>query len=131
MSDERIETENVRAPSEIRDYDWRAWFEDDRSLGVTGWGATERAAIADLKAKRDKPVPQPAPIALDRAAFSNVLWVMTSLDRHELEQAGVLPIGDHNAWGTFKRDPFRWYIRADDAAAGKMFALVMQRAAKS
>lgn len=64
---------------------------------------------------------------MNRAEFSNALRIMTSLDRHELEHAGVLPIGDHNAWGTFRRDPFRWFIRADDDAAKRLFELIQSR----
>lgn len=68
---------------------------------------------------------------MNRAEFSNALRIMTSLDRHELEDAGILPKGDHNAWGTFRRDPFRWFIRADDAAASKLFILICQRQARA
>jgi hypothetical protein len=59
--------------------------------------------------------------------FHNGLRILTSLDRHVLEDAGVIPIGDHNAWGIFRKDPFRWFIRADDAAAHKLFELVQRR----
>lgn len=128
MSDERIETENKPTPSLVRDYDWRAWY-PDRPLRINGWGATKDEAIADLKAETTKPTPRGI-VPLDRAAFSNVLRVMTALDRHELEQAGVLPIGDHENWSMFRRDPFRWYIGADDFAQDTLFALVMRRAAK-
>jgi hypothetical protein len=33
--------------------------------------------------------------------------------------------GDHNAWGTFRRDAFRWFIRADDETA--LFTLIERR----
>lgn len=59
--------------------------------------------------------------------FHNALRILTSLDAHDLEAAGVIRNGDHNAWGTFRRDPFRWLIRADDALARKLFSLIEQR----
>lgn len=67
---------------------------------------------------------------MTRADFSNALRIMTALDRDQLEHAGVLPVGDHNAWGTFRRDPFRWFVRADDGAQTKLFELIRRRMAK-
>lgn len=60
--------------------------------------------------------------------FHNRLRILISIDRHELVAAGVIPGGDHNAWGTFHRDPFRWLIRCDDASAEKLWALIERRA---
>lgn len=67
---------------------------------------------------------------MDFATFHNALRVLLNLDRDELEAAGVLPPRDHNAWGTFHRDPFRWLIRADDASAQKLWTLIDRRLAK-
>ena len=64
------------------------------------------------------------------AEFHNALRILTSVDRHELVAAGVMRHGDHNAWGTFRRDPFRWLIRADDAAAHKLWRIVEARQAR-
>ncbi|HQS14975.1 hypothetical protein [Reyranella sp.] len=61
------------------------------------------------------------------AEFHNALRILTSIDRHELEAAGVIKAGDHNAWGTFTRDPFRWFIRADDASAAKLWGIIERR----
>lgn len=61
------------------------------------------------------------------ADFHNGLRILLSIDRHELEAAGVIKINDHNAWGEFRRDPFRWFIRADDIAAPKLWAIVQRR----
>jgi len=66
-------------------------------------------------------------LVLNLRSFHNGLRVLLNIDRPELEQAGVLPAGDHNAWGEFRRDPFRWLIRADDARAAKLWALVERR----
>lgn len=65
---------------------------------------------------------------MDLRDFHNRLRIMISIDRHELEAAGVIAHGDHNAWGTFHRDPFRWLIRCDDESAAKLWALIERRA---
>lgn len=59
--------------------------------------------------------------------FHHALRVLLNLDRHELDAAGVIRRGDHNAWGTFRRDPYRFLIRADDATAEKLWALMQRR----
>ena len=61
------------------------------------------------------------------AEFHNMLRIMVNLDREDLEFAGIIQRGDHNAWGTFRRDPFRWFIRADDQTARKLFTLIHNR----
>ena len=61
------------------------------------------------------------------AEFHNMLRIMVNLDRPDLEAAGIIPRGDHNAWGSFRRDPFRWFIRADDQTARKLFTLIQNR----
>jgi hypothetical protein len=68
---------------------------------------------------------------MELRAFHNRLRIMIGIDRDELERAGVIARGDHNAWGTFTRDPFRWLIRCDDATAEKLWALIERRAAPS
>jgi hypothetical protein len=59
--------------------------------------------------------------------FHNALRILTSIDAHELEAAGVIRHADHNAWGTFRRDPYRWFIRADDATAEKLWKIIERR----
>ena len=59
--------------------------------------------------------------------FHNGLRILLNLDRDVLEAAGVLKHADHNAWGTFKRDPFRWFIRASDTQADRLWALMQTR----
>jgi hypothetical protein len=61
------------------------------------------------------------------AAFHNALRILTSIDRHELEAAGAMEHGDDKAWTAFRGDPFRWFIRADDGKAGKVWAIIEQR----
>lgn len=62
------------------------------------------------------------------ADFHNGLRILTGIDRHELEAAGVIKANDHNAWGEFRRDPFRWFVRADDATASKLWTIIERRA---
>ncbi len=61
------------------------------------------------------------------AEFHNALRILLNIDRCELEVAGIIKPGDHNAWGAFHRDPFRWFIRADDSQAPKLWALIERR----
>jgi hypothetical protein len=60
--------------------------------------------------------------------FHNRLRVLTSIDMHELVDAGVIERGDVTEWGRFTRDPFRWLIRADDASAEKLWTIIEKRA---
>ncbi len=64
----------------------------------------------------------------DLRDFHNRLRILIGIDRDELVAAGVIPQGDHNSWGTFRRDPLRWLIRADDATAEKLWTLIERRA---
>ncbi|KKL15613.1 hypothetical protein LCGC14_2503860, partial [marine sediment metagenome] len=42
----------------------------------------------------------------------------------ELVNAGVLMSGDHNAWGEFRRDPFRWFILVPDEVSEKVWQII-------
>jgi len=59
--------------------------------------------------------------------FHNGLRILLNLDRDVLEDAGIIKPADHNAWGTFKRDPFRWFITAPDAVADRLWGLMQKR----
>ncbi len=59
--------------------------------------------------------------------FHHGLRVLLNIDRHELDAAGVIRRGDHNAWGTFRRDPYRFLIRADDATAERLWEIMQRR----
>lgn len=61
------------------------------------------------------------------AEFHNGLRVLLNIDQLDLVRAGILPANNINAWGEFRRDPFRWFIRADDEKAHKLWALVEGR----
>ncbi len=61
--------------------------------------------------------------------FRNALCILRSIDRHELEQAGVLqggPLRD-TRWLDFRHDPYEFLLRADDATTGKLWALMIER----
>lgn len=59
--------------------------------------------------------------------FHNALRIMISIDSHDLVQAGLIKHDDVNAWGTFHRDPYRWFIRASDKNARKLWAIIEER----
>jgi hypothetical protein len=54
------------------------------------------------------------------ASFHNALRIMLNLEREEL---GL----DVFAWETFQRDPYRWFIRASDADAERIWVLIEAR----
>ena len=60
--------------------------------------------------------------------FINRLKVLNALDRDELVDAGV--ITDTGDWLAYSMDPVAWLIRATDAQADKLWALIQSRAAK-
>jgi len=66
-------------------------------------------------------------MAMTFGEFHNGLRIMLAIDMHELEAAGIIRQGDRGAWAEFHRDPFRWFIRADDVSAGKLWAIIERR----
>lgn len=60
--------------------------------------------------------------------FHNRLRIMIGIDRHELVASGALSANDVDAWGTFQRDPYRFFIRADDSTAEKIWSVIERRA---
>lgn len=59
--------------------------------------------------------------------FHNGLRILHCIDRQELETAGVIKRGDHNAWGKFQQNPHRFFIRADDATAATIWTIMQRR----
>lgn len=59
------------------------------------------------------------------AQFHNALRVLTIIDYDELVAAGVENID--RRWASFQADPFRWFIRASDADAAKVWAIIEAR----
>lgn len=66
----------------------------------------------------------------DQRQFHNNLRILMSIDRVELVQAGIIKHGDVNAWGTFRRNPFRWFINAPDPDADKLWEIIKRRQPK-
>lgn len=54
MSDRKIITTHIRPPIPTPYFDWQAYYEDEgEEAGRYGYGATEEAAIKELKQKFD------------------------------------------------------------------------------
>ena len=59
--------------------------------------------------------------------FHNALRIMMNIDRDEMERAKLIDKGDHNQWGTFRKDPFRWFLRMPDNKALIFWDLLKKR----
>jgi hypothetical protein len=58
--------------------------------------------------------------------FHNRLRIMLSIDAYELHEAGVKMSG-REWWDDFRHDPFRWFIRASEEDAAKVWAIMERR----
>lgn len=61
--------------------------------------------------------------------FHNGLRILSSIDFHELVEAGVIEDDDETEWAVFKANPHRWLNTADDDQAAKLWALMVKRGA--
>ena len=61
-------------------------------------------------------------------AFRNRLAALANLDMDQLVRAEVIWAGDREDWHRFRRDPYRWFLRADDATAAMLWGLIEARA---
>jgi len=59
--------------------------------------------------------------------FHNALRILLNIDRDKMEYAGIIDRGDLNAWGEFRRNPFRWFICVPDEKAKKLFSIIKER----
>ncbi len=57
--------------------------------------------------------------------FHNALRTLVNLDASELIAAGV--IDEPTGFRRFEDDPYRWFIRANDARAAALWALIQSR----
>lgn len=57
--------------------------------------------------------------------FHNALRILRSIDRHELEEAG-LQLTD-NQWLIFCHGPHDWFLRASDDEARKVWKIIEER----
>lgn len=58
---------------------------------------------------------------MNKAEFHNALRILLNLDRDDL------PFLDGRAWQRFRTDPFRFFIRADDPTADRLWAAIEAR----
>lgn len=67
---------------------------------------------------------------MSSADFHNRLRILLNLDRHDLEEAGVLKAGREgwSEWIEFRRDPFRACLRMDDERYALLWGLMDRRA---
>jgi hypothetical protein len=63
------------------------------------------------------------------ADFRNALSILKSLDKHELERAGV-DMHDDRQWVSFRTHPSDWLLRACPADQLAVWGLVQMRAAE-
>lgn len=59
--------------------------------------------------------------------FHNGLRILLNIDMHELVEAEVIKETDLNDWYMFRADPFRWFIKAPDAVADKLWGVMGKR----
>ncbi len=59
--------------------------------------------------------------------FHNLLRIMLNIGSYEIEEAGIFPTDSDDEFITFRRDPYRWFIHAEDDKARKMWALIQKR----
>ncbi len=58
--------------------------------------------------------------------FHNLLRIMLNIDSYEIEEAGIFPADSDDEFITFRRDPYRWFIHAEDDKARKMWTLIQK-----
>ncbi|MCH8839469.1 MAG: hypothetical protein IH831_02085 [Planctomycetes bacterium] len=64
---------------------------------------------------------------MTKKEFHNALRILLNIDKHELVDAGIINRGDDFEWYEFRADPFRWFIKASDPTAEKLWELIQHR----
>lgn len=59
--------------------------------------------------------------------FHNRLRILSSIDRHELVEAGILTNEPSSRWNSFVSNPYLWLIRCSDDDALKIWAIIRRR----
>jgi hypothetical protein len=59
--------------------------------------------------------------------FRQALRTLFTLEMHELVQAGAIVREDYQTWRTFKIDPLRWFLIADDQTAQAVWCAIERR----
>lgn len=67
---------------------------------------------------------------MTKAQLRNALCILNSIDRHEMEDEGIDFRCDTDAWLKFRDDPYGWFLKASDADADKLWAIVERRAGR-
>jgi hypothetical protein len=65
--------------------------------------------------------------AMDFDDFRQALRALFTLEMHELAQAGAIAHDDYQSWRTFKIDPLRWVLIADDRTAQAVWCAIERR----
>lgn len=63
------------------------------------------------------------------ADFHNGLRVLSSIDFHELAEAGAITddLDGEAEWQQFRANPWRYFIAADDSRAEAIWAIIQRR----
>lgn len=64
------------------------------------------------------------------AEFHNALRILASIDMRELVHAGAISGDDTGGWQSFRDNPWRWFIRADDDTATAVWRIIESRQPK-
>jgi hypothetical protein len=56
--------------------------------------------------------------------FNEGLRLLSQLQRQELIYLHAFTEDDYQAWADFKRDPLRWFLRADDHRAAAVWSAI-------
>lgn len=59
--------------------------------------------------------------------FHNRLRILTSIDKHEMVDAGVIDGDEPLQWTNFWHDPYKWFICCPDDQASKLFGIIQKR----
>ncbi|WP_420104528.1 hypothetical protein [Bosea sp. (in: a-proteobacteria)] len=62
----------------------------------------------------------------DAARFHNRLRILLNIEPHEFDAAGLTL----DQWRDFDADPYRFFIRAGDATAARIWSIVEKREAR-
>jgi hypothetical protein len=62
---------------------------------------------------------------MDIAELHNVLLIMRSIDRGELEFVGIYL--SHSEWLRFSHDPYDWFIKASSTDAARLWQIIVSR----
>ena len=53
-----------------------------------------------------------------------VMDAILRIDRRRMEAAGLIKAGNLRSWTDFRRDPYRWILRLDEAHASTLWTLI-------